>query len=185
MPFVFFSCPALFGKGMPEVFAAKGFLTTPQTYATLSSLALMGLVFYEAKFSVFGKYFSWMMHIISIFGSLNRVWQLFVVSVFGIKIISKRPFLIFPFVFVSFIFIVIFSDVLFFSGTVTSRFEMMKLLFYFFLQQDFFTILLGDPFYDEVYFRLHDRDFNYVESGPFFILLSFGVVGFFSSIRFF
>lgn len=166
----------LWGKGMPDVYAAKGFATTPQTYSTLSSLVLIMLVYFGSTMGAGKKLLLGLVNGMAIFASLNRVWLLFLTLLIGGRII--RSLLAFPLVVAAaVVFVMAFSDVLVFSGTISSRFEMMDLLLDFFSRQDALAMLFGDPFYEGIYFHLHGSDFYYVESGPFFIALNFGLVG--------
>ncbi|MCP3752122.1 hypothetical protein [Pseudomonas sp. SBB6] len=166
----------LWGKGMPDVYAAKGFATTPQTYSTLSSLVLIMLVYFGSAMGAGKKLLIGLANALAIFSSLNRVWLLFLTLLVGGRIV--RSLLALPFVVgAAVLFVVAFSDVLVFSGTISSRFEMMDLLVDFFSRQEALAMLFGDPFYEGVYFHLHGSDFYYVESGPFFVALNFGLVG--------
>ena len=166
----------LWGKGMPHVYAAKGYTTTPQVYATLSSLALITLAFLDSGIGRAGKFFLGLTFIFSIFASLNRVWLLFLALILSGRLV-RNLIIFFSCAVASAFFAYHFSDVIIFSGTIASRFEMMGLLTDFFFNQDNLSILIGNPFYDGTYFNLHDKNFNYIESGPLFIAFNFGLIG--------
>ncbi|PRA66507.1 hypothetical protein CQ065_10315 [Pseudomonas sp. MYb187] len=166
----------LWGKGMPDVYAAKGFATTPQTYSTLSSLALIMLLYFGSTIRGGVKLLIGLANTLAIFTSLNRVWMLFLTLLVGGRVIRSVVTFSLAVVAVA-LFFIAFSNVLVFSGTISSRFEMMELLVDFFVRQNTIAMLFGDPFYEGVYFQLHGADFYYVESGPFFVALNFGLVG--------
>jgi len=175
---IFFVQP-LYGKGMPDTFAALSFATTQQVYATFSALLLIVIFFLNRnglKVAFYKPLF--LLCIVAIVVSLNRVWLVFLLIFLGLYFARRLVYLMIPSAFLFAIFLFLYSDVMLSTGTVESRFMMMEYSYNFFVEQDFWHILWGRPFYQGVYFYMHGREFDYIESGPFFIMINFGVVGF-------
>jgi len=175
---IFFVQP-LYGKGMPDTFAALSFATTQQVYATFSALLLIVIFFLNRnglKVAFYKPLF--LLCIVAIVVSLNRVWLVFLLIFLGLYFARRLVYLMIPSAFLFAIFLFLYSDVMLSTGTVESRFMMMEYSYNFFVEQDFWHILWGRPFYQGAYFYMHGREFDYIESGPFFIMINFGVVGF-------
>ena len=163
---------------MPDTFAALSFATTQQVYATFSALLLIVIFFLNRnglKVAFYKPLF--LLCIVAIVVSLNRVWLVFLLIFLGLCFARRLVYLIVPFAFLFAIFLFLYSDVMLSTGTVESRFMMMEYSYNFFVEQDFWHILWGRPFYQGTYFYMHGREFDYIESGPFFIMINFGVVG--------
>jgi hypothetical protein len=177
----------LYGKGMPDVFGAISFSTTQQVFGTFAVLMLSAIYFLRKNgVKVYCYNALLLASVISVFVSLNRVWILFLLACFFL-FLGKRflRFFIPVCIFVA-VLLVVYMDVMLALGTVESRINMMLLEYDFWLSQDFRHMLFGRPFFDGYYFFMHGRDFDYLECGPFFILINFGLIGLvFASIIFF
>lgn len=159
----------LWGKGMQNIWAAKGLGTTPQVYATLCSLLLLLLLDKKDKNNFWIK----IIPILSIFLSLNRVWMIFLFMFFSLRNYKLMMFSLIVIV----ILLINFHEIIFFSGTIDSRFSMISMVLEFYNKQDFMGKLFGVPTFQGPYFTLDGTDFSYIESGPFFILIKFGLIG--------
>ncbi|UBM26567.1 hypothetical protein K8374_06160 [Pseudomonas sp. p1(2021b)] len=177
---VFFVKP-LYGKQMADVYAAISFSTTQQVFGSIAMLNCIAIVWLR-KYGIIGKpyfLFSLFISLVAIFASLNRVWLLFtpvlllfwggrrVLYAFLLLGIISLPVFLF------------YSDVMLAFGTVQSRFMMIDNLLDFWWGQEIRHVLFGRPFYVGDYFFMHGRYFTYVESGPFYLLIKFGLVGLF------
>lgn len=175
---VFFVQP-LYGKQMADVYAALSFSTTQQVFGTITVLGLISVAWME-RYSIGNRFFNLFFLAVSLLAvlfSLNRVWLLFIP--FFLLFWGGRKVL-YAFVFLGLLCIPVFvfySDVMFSFGTVQSRFMMIDHLITFWLDQEFRHLLWGRPFYLGEYFFMHDRSFSYIESGPFYLLIKFGLVG--------
>lgn len=169
----------LYGKGMPSVYGALSFATTQQVFATFSALLLIVLYCTRRAMSyVKCQNFLLALCVISIVMSLNRVWILYLFLAFALWVGVRIWLAIIPLSAIGAFLLIFYWDVMFSLGTVDSRFLMMGHLYDFWVSQDFRHIFLGRPFYSGDYFFMHGSFFSYIESGPFFLLINFGLLGF-------
>jgi hypothetical protein len=180
---VFYVMP-LYGKGRPDIYAALSFATTPQVFATVAALAavtalsLKRAVFAQLpKKTLFCRYdVMVMLSILAIIVSLNRVWLLFIpvllVAWWGRRVLLAGALL--GVLLGSFL--LVYSEIAFTFGTVSSRLLMIDHMMAFFGEQGVPNLLVGRPFYSEPYFHMHGRDFHYIESAPFFLIAKFGLL---------
>lgn len=176
---IFFVQP-LYGKQMADVYAALSFSTTQQVLGTIAALNFVS-VFWLKKNKLIGPW-CWvlfMVSLIAIISSLNRVWLIFVPFLLLLWLGKKAVYSFLLALLIAIPVFIFYSDVMFSFGTVSSRFSMIQKIFDFWVAQDFRYILIGRPFYSGDYFFMDGSMFSYVESGPFYLLVKFGLLGFF------
>lgn len=160
---------SLWAKGLPNVLAAKGLGTTPQVFSSFGALLLL-IISLNKEVKTRKFFFIKSIPLISILLSINRVWILF----YALNFLRNNYKLFLPIVI---LLIIYYFDFLFFSGTVSSRIKMISMSFDFFMKLDLNEKFFGYSSYDGSYFYLDGNEFSYLESGPIFIILKFGILG--------
>lgn len=175
---IFFVQP-LYGKQMADVYAAISFSTTQQVFGSVATLNCVAVLWLRNN-SLVGKsffLFTIFCSLVAVVASLNRVWLLFI-PILLLFWGGRR--VLYAFIMLGFISLPVFlfySDVMLAFGTVQSRFMMIGNLLDFWWGQELRHVLFGRPFYVGDYFFMHGRFFSYVESGPLYLLMKFGLVG--------
>lgn len=168
----------LWSKGLPDVYAASGFTTTPQVFGTYCALLLVtsSLPGGGGESSRGGKLRAGLA-VLGLFASLNRVWLIFL----GLLLARRHLLLLLGgalLVGAAALWLRAVDLTLFLVlQTLSSRLEMIRQLIEFYLKQDLWVQLVGNLFFSQSYFTLYGREIAYLENGQLFLLNKLGALG--------